>query len=337
MKTSKKATILYTESGDYLEIKTPKAAPTLGQVMEIDIPVPKPLSHRLLKIGSLAAILLLALSLSIFNLVSGVNTAVASVVLDMDTSMELLIDRDAKVLDVINETQGPGNSASNLPLRGMDIYAAVELVIDKANAQGVFDQGDGLILTSIIPMDNQSSDDVVDQAKLRESIERHMLEKNISANMMVSKTDKNTQKTAQSLGMSVNYYQIYKRILEKGLSVTSDGSSSKDALHMMGEANATLTSLFPNESMSISPQSGMHEEKSNSMGNSMTGESMQSMNPTDSGSSQSLPPKADEPTSPRYTMPDTQHKGDGSSESMSMPMQGNLDSSSGSGEHQMMP
>ncbi|WP_052090601.1 anti-sigma factor domain-containing protein [Desulfosporosinus sp. HMP52] len=71
MKVSKKVTILYTESGDYLEIKTPKATPTLGQVLDIELPVHKPLSHRLLKFGSIAAILLLALSLSVFNLVSG--------------------------------------------------------------------------------------------------------------------------------------------------------------------------------------------------------------------------------------------------------------------------
>ncbi|KJS87147.1 anti-sigma factor domain-containing protein, partial [Desulfosporosinus sp. BICA1-9] len=89
MKTSKKATILYTESGDYLEIKTPKTTPALGQVIEIELPVHKPLSHRLLRFGSIAAILLLALTLSVYNIVSVPNTAVAAVVMDMDTSLEL--------------------------------------------------------------------------------------------------------------------------------------------------------------------------------------------------------------------------------------------------------
>jgi len=335
MKTSKKATILYTESGDYLEIKTPKTTPALGQVIEIELPVHKPLSHRLLRFGSIAAILLLALTLSVYNIVSVPNTAVAAVVMDMDTSLELLIDRDAKVLDVIDATQGSGNTPSNLQLQGMDIYAAVDLIIDKANNQGVFNQGNNLILTSIIPMDNQPVD-VIDQSKLRDSIERHMLEKNISANMMVSKTDENTQKTAQSLGMSVNHYQIYKRILEKGLIVTADGSNSKDALHMLTEANTTLVSLFPKESMSVSPQSGMHEEMSNSMNNPMTGESTPTKNSSESGSSQSFPNKAEESTSSGYTMPGSQHKSGGSSESMPIPMQNNSGSSDGSGEHQMM-
>lgn len=335
MKTSKKATILYTESGDYLKIKTPKVTPTLGQVIEIELPVPNSLSHRLLKFISVAAILLLALSLSVFNLVSGPNTAVAAVVMDMDTSMELLIDRDAKVLDVIEVARGSTNTPSNLQLKGMEIYAAVDLIIDKANIQGVFTQGNSHILTSIIPMDNRL-EDVINQANLRESIERHMLEKDISASMMVSMTDEITQKTAQSLGMSVNHYQIYKRILEKGLIVTADGSNSKDVLQMLAEANTTLISLFPQESIAISPQNGMHEAISNTMGNTMTGESTPSKNSFESGSSQSLPNQTEESTSSGSTMPSSQHKSGGPSESMPIPRQGNSGSSDGSGEHQMM-
>ncbi|SHH11427.1 anti-sigma factor domain-containing protein [Desulfosporosinus lacus] len=334
MKTSKKVTILYTESGDYLEIKTPKGAPTLGQVLEIELPEPKPLRHRLLKFGSVAAILLLALSLSVFNFISGPNTAVAAVVIDMDSSIELLINRDAKVLKAIDVTQRSGDSPANQQLQGMDLYTAVDLIIDRAHQQGVFNQANPLILTSIIPLDDQPVD-VIDQGKLRESIERHMRNESISANMMVIKADEITRNAAQSLGMSVNHYQIYKRIQEKGLIVTTDGSNSKDTHHMLAEANTTLLSLFPKESMIISPPNGMHEENSNSMGNSMTGEST----PTDSsesGSNQSLPNKADESTSSGYTMPGSQHESGEALESIPTPMQGNLDSSEGSGEHQMM-
>lgn len=331
MKISKKVTILYTESGDYLEIKTPKVTPTLGQVLDIKLPVHKPLSQRLLKFGSIAAILLLALSLSIFNLVSGANNAVAAVVLDMDSSMELLIDRNAKVLKVIDETQ---ESPSNLQLQGMDIYTAVDLIIDKANEHGVFNQENTLVLTSVIPIGDQPVD-VIDQTKLRESIERHMLEENISATMMVSGTDKDTRKVAQSLGMNVNQYQIYKRIQEKGLIVTAD--SNKDALHMLAEANTTLTTLFPTESIAISHQSGMQEEMPDSMGNPMTGENTHSNDSSNSGgSNQMLPDNVNDSISSGYTMPSSQHKSSNSSESIPMPMKSNPDNSYGSGEHQMM-
>lgn len=335
MKTSKKVTILYTESGDYLEIKTPKGAPTLGQVLEIELPEPKPLRHRLLRFASVAAILILALSLSVFNFISGPNTAVAAVVIDMDSSMELLINRDAKVLKAIDVTQRSGDSPANQQLEGMDLYTVVDLIIDKAHQEGVFNQADRLILTSIIPMNNQPVD-VIDQAKLRESIERHMLQENISANMMVIESDETTRIAAQSLGMSVNHYHIYKRIQEKGLIVTTDSSNSKDTHRMLAEAKTTLMSLFPKESMIISPPNGMHEEKSNSMGNSMTGESTHSTDSSESGSNQSLPHKADESPTSGYTMPGSQHESGSPSESLPTPMQGHLESSEGSEEHQMM-
>ena len=118
MKTSKRVTILYTERGDYLEIKTPKATPVLGQVIEVDLPVRKPLSQRFLKLGSIAAILILTLCLGVFNIVSGANTAVAAVVMDINNSKELFVNRDAKVIKVIDLTQGTQASPSDLQLQG---------------------------------------------------------------------------------------------------------------------------------------------------------------------------------------------------------------------------
>jgi len=120
------------------------------------------------------------------------------------------------------------------------------------------------------------------------------------------------------------------------LIVTANGANSKDTHSMLSDANTTLMSLFPKESMIISPQNGMHEEKSNSMGNSMTGESTHSTDSSESGSNQFLPNKADESTSSDYTMPGGQHESGSPSESPPKPMQGDLDSSDTSGEHQMM-
>ena len=116
MKTSNKITILYTERGDYLKIKTPKSTPVLGQVIEVDLPVSIPINQRFLKLGSIAAILLLTLGLGVFNIVSGANTAVAAVVMDINISKEIFVNRDAKVLKVIDLTQGTQTSPSDLQL-----------------------------------------------------------------------------------------------------------------------------------------------------------------------------------------------------------------------------
>ena len=333
MKTSKTNTILYTERGDYLEIKTPKATPLLGQVIELDLPVRKPLSHRFLKLGSIAVMLLLALGLGVFNIVSNANTAVAAVVMDINNSKELFVNHDAKVLKVVDLTHGSKNSSVDPQLQGKDIYTAVSLMIDQANTQGILKKSKNLIMTSIIPMDKREVD-AVDQAKLRDSIGRHMLEKNISADLMVIRTDETTQKTAQSLGMSVNHYLVYKRLMDNGFDPNS--SSSNDTSHMLTEASTTISSLFPQESMIIIPQSGTKQELPNSMGNPMAGERMPSNSSPGTGSSQNQSPPTMTNTLPpsNHTMPADPPMG--SAPSVPMPMQNGSGSSSSSGKRNMM-
>ncbi|AFM39616.1 hypothetical protein Desaci_0551 [Desulfosporosinus acidiphilus SJ4] len=285
MNTTKKKTILYTERGDYLEIRTPITPPLLGHVIEIDLSERNISNQRLLKLASMAAILLLALGLGVFNIVSNANTAVAAVVMDINNSKELFVNRDAKVLRVIDLTQGSKPLTSEIQLQGKDIYTSVDLLIDQANSQETLKGSKNLVMASIISLDNRQ-EDVIDQAKLRDSIRRHMLDKNISADLMVSQTDEATQKTAQDLGMSVNNYLVYKRLMDKGLVANTSSTNPNDTNHMLSEANTTLHSLFPQESMTIAPQSGTRQEEPSSMGTPMSGEKMPSTQmPMQGGSS----------------------------------------------------
>lgn len=83
----------------------------------------------------------------------------AAVVMDINNSKELFVNRDAKVLKVIDLTQGTQTSPSDLQLQGKDIYTAVDLMIDQVNTQGLLNQSKNLVMTSIIPMDNRQVDE----------------------------------------------------------------------------------------------------------------------------------------------------------------------------------
>lgn len=264
--------------------------------------------------------------------------------MDMDTStnsstnssLELLIDREANLLDVNQDSRNI--PSSSLDLKGMDIYAAINQIIDKAYNQGLFNQGNSLILTSIIPIDNQRAD-VIDQAKLKDSIKQHMVEKKITASIMVLTTDENTKKAAQSLGMSVNHYQIYQRILEQGTNKNANPSYSKDTYHMLTEADTSLVTLFPHDSMTITPEEDMNEETSNSMGNSMiTNKNMESMNSNQANPSQkdSTANQTNGSVPSQSSMPDSQHAMEAPSNSMSMPAKKDTAQPSELGEHRMM-
>lgn len=354
MKTSKKCTILYTEYGDYLKIKTPLTTPLLGQVMEVDLPVRKSISPKFLKIASIAAMLLLVLGVSVFNIVSGANTAVAAVVMDINSSKELFVNSDAKVVRVIDLSQGNQTSPSELNLRGKDIYTSIDLILDQAHTQGYFKQSKNLVMASIIPLNNHA--DTVDQAKLRDSISHLMFEENISADLMVNTTDETTQINAQGLGMSVNNYLVYKRLMDKGFVVTPDGLGTKNTLHMLTEANTTLNSLFPAECMAINPQSETHQEMPSSMGAPMSGKNMPYNGSNKSGSdsssshssssssilsqsashesNKSYPNMANTLPPSNHTMPSSSPKN--SANSVPMPKQDTMPVNSGSGVNNMM-
>jgi hypothetical protein len=335
MKTTKKKTILYTERGDYLEIRTPSTPPLLGQVIEVDSLGRNILNQKLLNLASIAAVLLLALGLGVFNIVSSANTAVAAVVMDINNSKELFVNRDAKVLRVIDLTQGSKPLTSEIQLQGKDIYTSVDLLIDQANSQETLNGSNNLVMASIIPLDNRQ-EEVIDQAKLQDSIRRHILEKNISADLMVSQTDETTQKTAQNLGMSVNNYLVYKRLMDKGLVANTNRLNPNDTNHMLSEANTTLHSLFPQESMTIPPQSGTRQEEPSSMGTPMSGEKMPSSSPPASGSSQNKSPSSMKSTLPPSNNSMPANPPMSSTPSTQMPMQGGSGSQSGSGTQGMM-
>lgn len=295
MKASKKNIILYTEQGDYLKIKTPQSPPLLGQTIEVELPVHKGREQRLLQFGSIAAVLLLALGLGLFNIVSNANTAVAAVVMDINNSKELLVNRDAKVLRVIDLPQG--NQASSSELQGKDIYTSVNLLIDQANSQGALKQEGNLVMASVIPIDKRQTD-TIDQTRLRDSISRHLLEKNISADLMVSSTDETSLKTAQNLKMSINYYLVYKRLTDMGFDVSPKDSGPTDTSHMLTEANTTLKSLFPQDSMMITPQRETTQKPPSPMGTPMPNEQMQPDSSQKSGSKQKQSPSDMMNTSP---------------------------------------
>lgn len=367
MKISKKNTILYTEYGDYLKIKTPlTASPLLGQVMEVDLPVSKAIIPSSLRIATVAAMIFFVLGVSVFNIVSRANTAVAAVVMDINNSKELFVNSDAKVLKVIDINQGTQTSPSELELRGKDIYTSAALMVEEAKNQGVFKEGKNPVMASVIPLNNRHTG-IVDEEKLRDSIRRLMLEENISADLMVSTTDVTTQQTAQTLGMSVNNYIVYKQLIAKGLVVKTSGSGTDNTLHMLKETNTTLNLLFPQECVTINPQGKTEKELPNSMGTPMTGPNMPPNSSQRSGSgpssdlssgmssgqrpsSSSVQNQSSGPSSSHnlsypnmtntmppanYTMPSSSPKS--ITPSAPMPKPDNMPAESGSGSHNMMP
>ena len=252
MRTSPKVTVIFTKKGDFLEIPTPKGLPIVGQIIEVTIN-PKRLFwfHKsVMKYASAAAVLFLVLSISVFYLFIP-NMAVASVALDINKGVDLLINKEGKVIKV-QDVNGGLSILEGIPIEGLDAYQAVDLILENANNKGTLNETENLILASIIPI-NQWGIQLIDTEKLRNSIRDEMTRRNLSGSVFVIQTNQKIQLEAKQQGMTVNSYLIYNRCEEKSIAVQPD-SLRNNAQKALVDAKVSVSSLFPEECYQVKAQ-----------------------------------------------------------------------------------
>lgn len=306
MRTSKKTTVILTEKGDFLEVPTPKALPKVGDTIQVDLkPKQTPLHYRSWsKYTASAAALLLVISLTVFYVFALPNMAVASVALDMDQSnvdksIELLVNKDGKVIEVVIEVRDMNGRTYTLDKRtltGKDAYQAVDLIIESAAKQGNLKESDNLVFARIIPL-SKWMDSNLDRETLKNSIQNEMLRLNLHGNLVVGESDEKVRQEALDHGMSVNNHLIYERCQEKGIDLPPEAIQGGNLQKALSDAQTNVMSLFPEESIEIkSPQksggNGTHEQdrsepwkpesnspEENHMNPSMMGPSKQNTSP----------------------------------------------------------
>ncbi|MFZ5645462.1 MAG: anti-sigma factor domain-containing protein [Bacillota bacterium] len=255
MRSQGNKTVIYSNAGDFVEIPTPKVKPLVGQIIEVEIKDRKPLfKHTLLKYASAAAVLILVIALGIFAPLTGSGTAVASISMDINHGIELLVDREARVIKSRDINKGTEYSLDGISLEGQDIYQAVELIIEDAGKKGLLGKDRNYVLLSVIPLDkNQLS--VVDEEKLRSVVGSKMISKDMYGVVLVGKTDENAKRMAENMGMTVNEYMVYERCREDGLNVQAEAFKGDQLEKVLKDNNVTLPGLFPQQAVEVYPAS----------------------------------------------------------------------------------
>lgn len=255
MRSQGNKTVIYSNEGDFVEIPAPKVKPLVGQVIEVEIKDRKPLfKHAMLKYSSVAAVLVLIIALGIFAPLTGHGTAAASVSMDINHGIELLVDREAKVIKSRDINKGTEYLVDGKSLEGQEIYQAVELIIEDAGKKGLLGKDRNYVLLSVIPLDkNQLS--VVDEEKLRSVVGRKMISKDMYGVVLVGKTDENAKRMAEDMGMTVNEYMVYERCREDGLNVQAEAFKGDQLEKVLKDNNVCLPGLFPKQAVEVYPAS----------------------------------------------------------------------------------
>lgn len=251
MRTTGNKTVVYTNEGDFLEIPTPAEPPLVGQVIEVDLaPRRSFVRYSLLRYAAAAAVLVLAAALGIFNPLFGPGAAVASVALDINSGVELFVNKEARVVKIKDTGDGTGDAQG---LRGRDVYEAVGLILKEAGEKGALGKEQNLVLATVVPIGNRGLN-VVDEERLRGIIHDEMLSKNAFGVVMVSEADEEAKRRAENLGMTVNNYLVYDRCRQGGLDLQADAFRGGDVGKVLAEANTSLPGLFPGECLEVRPE-----------------------------------------------------------------------------------
>lgn len=271
MQTSKKVTAIYTEKGDFIEVPTPKEVPRVGDIIEVDIKRQRrPLhSQSWLKYTASAAVFLLVLALATFNLFALPNMAVASVSLDMNKGIEILVNKDGKVIE-IRDVNGGANMVEGLSLTGQDPYQAINLIIENAVKLGELEESENLIFVRIVPLSKWFENNLNDET-LKSSIEAEMSRLNLAGNLIVGESNEEVRKEALEHGMSVNDHIMYERFQENGIIIQPEALRDSDPKQVLSDTHMNVRDLFPGECTEIrsSMQSGRNESSSNSWDSEM--------------------------------------------------------------------
>jgi len=252
MRTSPKVTVLYTSKSDFIEIPTPKEQPVVGQTINVNLN-PKRLfivHNTNFKYIAVAAVILLVLSISVFSLLFIPNMAVASVALDINNNkgVELSINKDGKIIKV-PKVNGDSSILEGISIKGLDIYQAIDLIIENAHHKGMLNVTQNLVMASVVPINNKKTQ-IINTEKLRNTIRNVMTSKFLIGSVVVSQVNQKTQKEAMQQGMTVNGYLIFIRCKNRGIAVQPNALRN-DVVKTLMDANVSITSLFPEESFEL--------------------------------------------------------------------------------------
>lgn len=327
MRVSGKKTVVYTQEGDFLEIPTPQGIPRVGQTIKVRRKSSPFTFKQLYRYATVAAILVLVLALGLLNPLLGPNVAVASVALDINSGLELYVDKDSKIVEVKGASGPLKEVVEKLPLQNANLYQAVNLILKEARAENVLLEDNNFVLASVIPIDDQGKK-AIDENKLRNTIREAMVSKNISGVVMVGNTDQDTKRKAEQMGLNVNRYLVYEHCQQDGVQIHADELRQGDLQQVLANKKVSLPTLFPEDYFEV--KHGDHTGSTSTKGITPQASEHRQAAPSSAPQNQSAPDSEH-----KVTKQGTSHNSSSSSSGETPQMQQHQ--SSGSSEHKTAP
>lgn len=254
MEVKKRTCIVLTSDGLFLEVSRPRGEVEIGS----EIHYSRSVLHLFKPYLAVASILVAALAWFAFNAM--LPRAVAYVSLDINPSVELGIDRGARIVSAkgINEDGQrllKKVAILNEPLKdGLQkiIYGCIEY-------KYLQPQGDNLVLVTFTGIQSKELEYSADA--IYENLYAPISNSGVNAELIVTETDNKTVKEANNHGVTPGRYLLQKELEKKGVTITNQEIRAQKIRELEQEKNFRASELIKHTSKNNSQQQKQLEPK----------------------------------------------------------------------------
>lgn len=227
LKLKEKKAIVMTEECDFLSIKR-RSGMSLGQQITFQESDIIRYNRKNVKYFMVAASILLIFLISVSYFHYTANSAYAYVDIDINPSLELVINKQERVLKTIPLNEDARFLSKGLTLNGMTVQNALAQIIVRSKEQGYLDvQNENDILISVaLNMDGKDYTPLKDKAEERLENLIGSLRGTVNdlaalkVKALILKITPEKRKHSQENNISMGRYFIYTQMKEKGVDVT---------------------------------------------------------------------------------------------------------------------
>jgi|GEM_PF-3100885 len=245
LKIDKKHAVVVTNDGEFIRTPLPKDNILVGDIIEV--PNKKHVDYKRFKpYAAIAAILVIAISLGLFN--SFITPpAYASVALDItNSSIEITVDQQSAIVKAVPKSEQGEMILKDLDIEGMDIYNGVNLITNKAVNLGYFSPEEkNLAIATVIPLQDKESQINIDSERLMTTIQDEMFKNKYDGYVIVNEGNTEIMKRAHDKNLSINKYMLQEKSKKYNINLPDQTIRNKSTTDIMKDYNLDIQKMSP--------------------------------------------------------------------------------------------
>jgi len=222
--------IVVTKEGEFKKVPLPRQPVRVGQEITFH---EGGFLHKWAKYSLLvASLLMVALGINLFNQPAVAPAAYVS--LDINPSIELAVDKEQKVISTKAFNEDGKQLLTNLRLEQLDLYQAMEKILEEAIAENyVKNTGKNIILSAVYPTEPDLK--VVDETKIQNVINSALDQGRFPGEVVVYHVDDKIRREAAQLQITMGKAVIYEYAKNSGNQVTVDDLKASSIVNLVSQ------------------------------------------------------------------------------------------------------